>query len=128
MAPIAMFFGLLLTALGAGLYVGSDPDHRSVTALIPSFFGIALIILGVIARAGVEKVRMHTMHVAAVLALVGAAFPAYRAFNMYFADTHTDRPLAFGGQVAMALLCTFFLGFCIKSFVDARRRRGQQQS
>ena len=123
MSPIAMFFGILLTALGAALYVASDT--RSVTALIPSFFGVALFVLGVIARAGGESVRKHTMHVAALLALLGCAFPAYRAVAALAQGAEMN--LAIGGQIAMAVLCGVFLALCVKSFIDARRARRQSE-
>ena len=53
MAPIAMLFGTLLVILGGVLY--GMAEVKSVTALIPSFFGIALIVLGVVARTGDKK-------------------------------------------------------------------------
>src|SRR5438876_683753 len=73
MSLIAMVFGVFLMLLGGCLYVQSDP--RAATALIPAYFGIALFVLGVLARS--EKLRMHVMHVAALLGLIGFAMPAF---------------------------------------------------
>lgn len=124
MAPIAMFFGCALTALGIVLYAIADPDHRSLTALIPCAFGVVLIVLGVVAGRGSEKTRMHTMHTAALIGLIGLVFPAYRAIAALARGTEVN--LAIGGQLAMAALCGLFLALCIKSFIDARRARKQR--
>jgi uncharacterized membrane protein len=125
-ARIAMIFGVLLTVLGIGLYALSDPEHKSLTALIPSAFGLALVLLGQVAQSGSDKVRMHTMHVAALIGLIGFAFPAYRAIAALVRGTEFN--LAIGGQLAMAVLCAIFLGLCIKSFIDARRARKQREA
>lgn len=126
MAVIAIVFGVLLGALGVGLYAAAEV--KSITALIPSFFGIALLLLGQIARSGGEKARMHTMHIAALLGLVGLVFPAYRAIAALARGAEMN--LAIGGQLAMAALCGVFLALCVKSFIDARiaRKRREQES
>ena len=123
MAPIAIVFGVLLTLLGGGLFAVSE--SRSVTALIPSFFGIALIVLGVVARN--EKARMHAMHVAALLGLIGFAFPAYRVIAALL-GTNPINPVAIGGQIAMSALCGVFLALCAKSFIDARIEHKRKQA
>lgn len=125
MGLIAIIFGVLLSALGVGLYAAAE--NKSVTALIPAFFGIALVLLGQIARAGGDKARMHTMHVAALIGLVGLAFPAYRAIAALARGAEVN--LAIGGQLAMAALCGLFLALCVKSFIDARiaRKRREQE-
>jgi hypothetical protein len=124
MSTLAIVFGLALTALGGGLYGMSEPEHRSPTALIPSFFGIALIVCGLIARN--EKARMHAMHFAALLGLVGMVFPAYRAIRAMATGASVN--LAIGGQLAMAGLCGVFLILCVKSFIDARRARRAREA
>lgn len=117
MSPIAILFGALLSALGVGLYFASE--SRSITALIPAFFGIALIVLGLIARN--EKARKHAMHFAALLGLVGMAMPAYRVIRAVASGAEMN--LALWGQAGMAVLCGLFLVLCIRSFIAARRAR-----
>ncbi len=123
MPGIAMIFGVLLSILGGVLFGLSDPEHRSVTALIPTFFGVPLILLGVVARQ--EKLRMHAMHGAALLALIGLFVPAYRALRGLV--NGTGFTLAISGQIIMALLCAAFLFLCIQSFIAARRARQVRQ-
>ena len=124
MARIAMFFGVALILLGIVLYALADPTGphgRSPTALIPSVFGLALFLLGLVARAGSDKARMHTMHLAAVIGLVGLVFPAYRAIAALVNDGELN--LVVVGELVMAGLCGLFLVLCIKSFIDARIAR-----
>ena len=121
MAPLSILFGLLLSLLGVLLYASSDPDHRSPTALIPTAFGIALIVLGFLAFK--ENRRKHAMHAAALVGLVGLGIPAYRVIKAIIDGAEWSR--ATTGSAAMALLCGLFLIICVKSFIDARRRRKQ---
>ena len=118
MSPIAIVFGVLLTALGVGLYATSDSG--SPTALIPAAFGVVLILLGLIARAG-DKARKHAMHVAALVGLVGFVVPTARVVPALAGGAEINR--AIGGQIAMAVLCLAFVVLCVKSFIDARRAR-----
>jgi len=120
-APLAITFGLLLGILGAGFYYATGMEH--ITALIPAFFGIALLILGILAIS--PNRRMHAMHGAALVGLVGLIIPAYRVVSGLVRDTDM-KPSAVAEQVAMASLCGVFLVLCVKSFIDARRRRRQQ--
>jgi peptidoglycan/LPS O-acetylase OafA/YrhL len=124
-ARIAMIFGVLLAVLGVVLYAMSDPDHKSYTAFIPSAFGAVLIVIGQIAQSGSDKVRMHSMHAAALVGLIGLAIPAYRAIAALAGGSEMN--LAIGGQIIMAVLCGAFLALCVKSFIDVRKARKLKQ-
>jgi hypothetical protein len=125
MAPIAITFGALLTLLGPILFFLSDPEKRSGTAFIPTGFGVALIVLGVLAWN--EAYRKHAMHAAALLALLGFVMPLGR---LIYAASQPEFQfgLAAGGSLLMAVLCAIFLGLCVKSFVDARAARKQREA
>jgi steroid 5-alpha reductase family enzyme len=123
-APLTLLFGLLLSALGVGLFAVSE--SKSPTALIPAVFGIALIMLGLAASDFKEKARMHAMHAAALVGLIGLAIPSYMVVKTL--TEAGDWTRATTGQMAMAALCGLFLALCVKSFFDARRRRKQQGS
>lgn len=116
MGRIAIIFGVLLMVLGVAFYVATD--MASATALIPAGFGFALFDLGLIASRGGEKVRMHTMHAAALLGLVGAVMPVVMIFARGMSGP------ALWENVLMAVLSAVFVALCVKSFIDARRRRG----
>jgi ABC-type uncharacterized transport system permease subunit len=120
MAPLAIVFGVLLCALGGGMYVYTG--MVSMTALIPAYFGVALILLGALALN--EKLRMHAMHVAALLGLVGFGMPAYMVIKGLAAgDSFGD---AKAEQAAMAVICLVFLVLCVRSFISARIARKKQ--
>src|SRR5687767_13796509 len=116
MAHTTIVFGLLLTGLGlAGYFLAGGV---SVTALIPAFFGIVLLVLGLLARS--EALRKHAMHAAAAVALIGFAGAL---MSLLRAPFDTRSPLANFSQVTMALLTAVFVALCVKSFRDARRAR-----
>lgn len=123
MAPFAMVFGALLTLLGVGTYVYIGMEH--FTALIPAFFGAALLVLGALAL--VEGLRMHAMHVAALLGLVGFALPAYRLVAS-LAKGDAFELVKHGELGAMSGLCLVFLVLCVKSFIDARIARKKREA
>jgi peptidoglycan/LPS O-acetylase OafA/YrhL len=126
MAPLAIVFGLGLVILGGVLYGMADPERQSLTAFIPSGFGLALVISGLIAMN--EKARKHAMHVSALIGLVGFLIPSILVARKVMSDDPNNDQwgLATIGQAVMAVLSLVYLALCVKSFVDARRRQAQQ--
>jgi multisubunit Na+/H+ antiporter MnhG subunit len=123
--PIAIGFGVALTILGIVLYRTSEPEHQSLTALIPSVFGLALVLCGQIARGTSEKARMHAMHVAAMIGLIGliGGIVLVVLDVQKFGGEQPPSTRALAGKAALAVLCGVFVGWCVKSFIDARRAR-----
>lgn len=107
-----LVFATLLIVLGVGAFLGSG----SRTALLPAYPGVVLAVLAALALA-FEGGRRHLMHVAAVVALLGALAPAatlgIRAAQM--------SPLALTVNVGMLVLCGGLLALMIRSFMAARR-------
>ena len=64
---ITIIYAIALIILGIGGYVSTG--MASITALIPTFFGIVVLILGILAKK--ENIRKHVLHVAMLLALIG---------------------------------------------------------
>ncbi len=126
MAPVAILFGVALSALGGILFFLAGFDWAKFTSLIPAFFGIALIILGILASN--EKLRMHVMHVAALLGLIGFAFPAVMVIRASTRDNFDITSNSAWGQIAMSALCFVFLALCVKSFIDARIARKAKEA
>jgi len=152
MARLTLVFSALLIALGLVAYfLLQDPGDRSVTALIPAFFGVVFAGLGLLAlKPGLRK---HAMHAAAVLTLLAMAgtggslanLPAaIEAAGQPAARTEADetpaeppeaeaeaeaaeetepelRVTATIIQSIMFGLSTVFLIACVASFVNARR-------
>jgi hypothetical protein len=97
-----------------------------VTALIPTFFGIPLTALGLLARDERRlKLAMHLSTVLALLGLLGSARGIPGAVALA-AGGEVARPAAAVVQAAMAVLCAAFLALAVKSFIDVRRDRSSQ--
>jgi hypothetical protein len=143
-ALIAIVFGYMMTLLGGLVYAASvyrglygpmleeavpagNPWLRPLTALIPAIFGIALVILGTIAgRSSNERTRMHVMHGAALVGLLGLLLPLIR-LAIVFARGQTPGVLPLTGSVVLALLSAAFLILCVNSFIATRRARKQSE-
>lgn len=109
-----LIFAALLILLGVGAFLFSG----SRTALMPAYPGILLAILGGLALA-FEGGRRHFMHVAAVVALLGALAPA-AALGIRAAQMS---PLALSVNVGMLVLCGVLLVQMVRSFIAVRRAR-----
>ena len=119
MAKTAITVGLLLMLLGIGSYIGSG--RSSFTALIPSFIGLPIFALGLVALN--EMRRKHAMHGAILFGLLGflgslrfaSKWPALLSGQ---SNESSTAPLA---GLAMAIICLVFIVSCVKSFIAARR-------
>jgi hypothetical protein len=128
MAAISIVFGILLGIIGGIGY--TQAEHPSPTALIPAYFGAALIVLGVLALQ-LPRARMHVMHLAVLVGLVGlvgAAIMAFPKLPALLSGGTVERPLAVWMQTAMAVVCLVYVGLCVNSFIQARRRRKAEES
>jgi hypothetical protein len=122
---ISIAFGALLIVLGLFAYFAmQDPGSRSVTALIPAFFGLPLVILGAIAQAK-PATRKHTMHAAAAIGTLGllGTVPGVIKAVKWMGGTEPARPAAVQVQVIMCVMCVLFVALCIRSFIEARKAR-----
>src|SRR5207248_2370092 len=117
--PISIIFGVLLIALGVGGYLGTGSEHA--TALIPAAFGLALLLLGFVALK--DNLRKHAMHLAAMVGLIGAVGGAVMLLLPVIKGKEIERPVAYGCQAALTVLCLVFVALCVNSFVQTRRRR-----
>jgi hypothetical protein len=115
MPTTAILFGVILIILGIVGYVMTG--QSSITALIPSFFGIALAALGLAANAK-ENLRKHLMHGAVVVALLGFIATAGRLLSRLSELTATPAVIS---QAIMAGVCLVFVILAIRSFAAARR-------
>ena len=123
MARFSIILGIILIALGLISYFGISSE--SITALIPTFLGIPILILGYLALN--EKYLKHAMHGALVLVILGFGGTVgglIKFFRMLGGEVF-ERSSAITVQAIMALLCLIFLIFAIKSFIDARRGKSE---
>ena len=123
MAKFSILLGIILIALGLISYFGISSE--SITALIPTFLGIPILILGYLALN--EKYLKHAMHGALVFVILGFGGTVgglIKFFRMLGGEVF-ERSSAITVQAIMALLCLIFLVFAIKSFIDARRGKSE---
>ena len=149
MAKITIIFGVLLIGLGVIGYVGatpsaapadpgvesdaeassaSPPAKKSVTALIPAFVGVALLLCGLLALK--ESLLKHAMHGAAMIGLLGAIAGAGRGamgLGKFFSGDPSLNQRSFLFVWLMALICGVFVVLCVQSFIAARKRRAVEE-
>ena len=119
MPIVSAVIGVVLMVLGIAYYFATG--QKSVTALIPAFFGLPLFLLGLLALQ--EKYLKHAMHAAAVVGLLGFLGGVFGAVRSVVNEGAIENPAIESG--ILALICAVFVGLCIQSFVAARRRRAQ---
>jgi len=113
-----MVTGIVLVGIGLAGYGLSDAPSK--TALIPAFFGIPIIICGMLGLK--EKFLKHAMHAAAVLGVLGFLAPLGRIIPTAIRG---EFALDLGGicLIGMAVVCGVFVLLCVKSFIDVRKAR-----
>jgi len=120
MPKITLIFSILYIALGLAAFFLTGALHK--TALIPAYFGVVLLLLGLLGQK--ENLRKHVMHAAllvVLLALLGTARSLLKLPSAF--DGTAERPFAIYAQAATAVLSIAFLALGIRSFIQARRSR-----
>ena len=107
---------VLLIVLPLWGYLSSETP--SVTALIPAFIGVALLVMNY----GVKKENKIIAHIAVLLTLVilfGLIKPLMGALGR-------GDGLAISRVLVMIISTVFAMVFFVKSFIDARKRREKE--
>ena len=125
MAKTTILAGMLLTILGVVFYAFAfqmGAASRSVTALIPTFVGVPLILLG---YGAVLKptLRMHLMHAAVTIALLGF-LASFGRLTMVMLRTPNFGPAVIA-NILMSAICLTYVVLCVRSFIAARKAREQ---
>jgi len=116
----AVIGGLLVLTGVIGFVV---TGAASVTALIPAFVGLLLLLAALIGSRS-EGVRRHAMHAALLISLLGALGSLMNVVKLgeVFAGT-AERPAAIIASTVLLVLTVVHLVLGIRSFVAARRSR-----
>jgi len=103
-------------------YLGTGSIHP--TALIPTWFGLALGVFGFLAISPNEGRRKLFMHINVSIGLLGFLGAGGRGVYGYIrasaAGTSPDA-IALGSQAVMAALMLLYVILCVRSFISARR-------
>ena len=124
MAKVTYVFGILLIALGLIGFWGTGSIHS--TALIPTWFGLALAVGGLLAISPSEGRRKLFMHINVTVGLIGLIGAIVSALHEYgHARSLGVDPdwKALSAQLAMAALLLIYVNLCVRSFIQARRSR-----
>jgi hypothetical protein len=115
MPMISKGVGLVLSVWGIAAYIISD--MASVTAMIPTFIGAPILLMGFLSEKMPEKRKLF-MHIAAVFG-VFAVIGSTRIFSMLGGDYG----LTFFSLLLLMVLGVFYTVVCVKSFIHARKSR-----
>lgn len=123
MPKITISYAVALILLGIIGYFATG--MVSITALIPLFFGLPVMALGMMAANPAR--RKHFMHVAAALGLLGivGSIKGLGGLFTIMGGGEVARPGATISKSIMAILSLIFVLLCVKSFIDARKKRSQ---
>ncbi len=124
MAKLTIVFGLLLVLLGIYGYIATGSAHP--TALIPTWIGLLLGVLGFLANSPDPKRRMLFMHIAVTVGLLSCIATFYGGIISYIQMLQGKTfpfPAAVESKAIMSLLMLVFVLLCVRSFIVARRAR-----
>lgn len=124
MAKVTLVFAVLLVALGLVGYVGTGSQH--VTALIPTWFGLALALFGLLAMSPSESRRKLFMHINVTIGLlgfIGGGVEAVRGYVHAKSAGLAPDQIALASKLTMTGLLLVYVILCVRSFIAARRAR-----
>ena len=124
MAKVTIVFGVLLIVLGLVGFFGTGSAHP--TALIPTWWGLALGVGGFLAISHSERRRKIFMHVnvtIGALGCIGAFVEALRGYGAARSAGLDPDMKAFAAKLAMAILLLIYVNLCVRSFIAVRRAR-----
>ena len=111
---LAMLSGSILILWGFFSYIASDSG--SITALIPSFFGVPLLILGFLSIRNVSN-KHHYMHASMIVASI-SVLGGFRIFQIEDASN-----LTLASHLILLVVGIIFMVGGILSFRHARKLR-----
>lgn len=121
MTLITRSLGVALILVGLVAYLATG--RSSVTALIPAFLGLVILVLGVLA--GRPALHRHAIHVALLVALLGALGTLMNVAELpaLLAGDGVERPGAVIASTITFGLCVAYVVAGVRSFAAARRAR-----
>jgi len=124
LAKVTVVFAILLIVLGLVGYFGTGAQHA--TALIPTWYGAALGMFGLLAMSPDEGRRKLFMHVNVTLGLLGFIAVGVESIRGYLhaknAGMQPDM-IALASKLTMTGLLLIYVILCVRSFIAARRSR-----
>ena len=120
----ALITGAALISLGPIFYLLGEPAQRHLTAFIPSFFGLIILILGLVATIPARtKMAMHAAVGFAMISALGALFMGGPKWPALLSGQLTFRPLAALAMLIMFVICAIFVAMSVGRFIRMRTPR-----
>ena len=122
MAKVTLGFSLIYILMGIIGYYASG--KASVTALIPSFFGIAFFVFSLVAvkKPSLNKHMLHGIMFLVLLSL-GGTFKGFGKMLSWMGGQEVERLMAVQIQGVFFILNFILLILGINSFIQARKSR-----
>lgn len=114
-----IWFGILLCLFGAGSYLGTG--GASLTALIPAFLGLPMVLLGIAARRGQNPVPLHLAAGLGLLGLIGTLGGLSGVASALLLGGKAIPPMSLILQAVMALGCAVFLALYVRNMLLKRQ-------
>lgn len=124
MAKVTLVFAVLLIAVGLIGYIGTGSQH--LTALIPTWFGLALGLFGLLSMSSSEARRKLFAHINVTIGLLGflgGAAEAIRGYSSAKAKGLVPDQIALTSKLTMTGLLLIYVILCVRSFIAARAAR-----
>lgn len=121
MPAITILFGALLMAVGVGTYIGAGEGATLSTFLLQMILGAVAMGLGVGAIAK-KPMRMHLMHGAILLAVMGVIVPIVKLVA-YIADLPRPEQMELVRVMGTVLVSGGYVYLAVLSFRKARAAR-----
>ncbi len=115
MPKISIFIGAMLCLTGIVGYGASDV--KSITAFIPLFFGLPIMLFAWLTLRQPSKAKIY-MHVAVTLAILGFVASAMRVAKLEEFGSVKSSALW-----SMCILCFVLVGAYVQSFIKARTNK-----
>lgn len=128
MAKTSIIYSIIFILIGVIAWAVTGMEQA--TALIPAYFGVIVLILGAISLYK-ENLTRHMMHAAMVLVLLGllgSVGGLFRLIGSVFTGAELARPAAVYAQSVFAIASIGYLYAGIRSFIDARKKRNENQT
>ncbi|MEX0763293.1 MAG: hypothetical protein WD208_06045 [Dehalococcoidia bacterium] len=114
-----LIYGTLMILIGLVAYLVSD--GASITALIPAFIGVLILVLGLAAQNNVLlRYALPAAAAIAALALLGSLTGFLDLFALLGGE-EVERETAVVSQSIVVLLSAVYLGIAIRSLVKGQR-------
>jgi hypothetical protein len=122
---VTVLFGAALIGVGVWGRFFTEGGQGHTTPLIPAFVGLPLALLGLLALK--ESFLKHAMHGAAMIGLLGFLGGVANLVRLAVTKGTVEGPSGLA-TILMTALCGVFVGLCVNSFIQVRRRRRARQA